>query len=214
MSRVKGSASVTVIGDLVGSREATDRGDLHVRLRRGLAEINERYDVDARITVGDEYQGTFASLGDALCATLDLRLALLPDADLRHGVGHGDVTVLDAADGVEDGPGWWAARDAIDEVKREASRAATRRLRTAYRPASEAGGPDPAAVNAALLGRDELVGRLSERSLSVLRGLLAGRTQREIADAEGVSPSAVSQRVRHDGVGVIVAVTQRLGGLK
>ena len=123
------------------------------------------------------------------------------------------MTVLDAADGLEDGPGWWAARDAIEEVTREASRAATRRLRTAYRPAPDAGGPDPTAVNAALLGRDELVGRLSERSLSVLRGLLSGRTQREIADAEGVSPSAVSQRVRHDGVGVIVAVTERLGGL-
>ncbi len=213
MARVKDLASVTVIGDLVGSRKAADRGGLHAVLRRALVEINERYGVGARITVGDEYQGTFASLGDALRATLDLRLALLPDADLRHGVGRGDVTVLDAANGLEDGPGWWAARDAIEEVTREASRAATRRLRTAYRPAPDAGGPDPAAVNAALLGRDELVGRLSERSLSVLRGLLSGRTQREIAEAEGVSPSAVSQRVRHDGVGVIVAVTQRLGGL-
>jgi len=213
MARVKTLPSVTVIGDLVGSRVALDRGELHTLLRRALDDINERYDVDARITVGDEYQGTFATLGGALRATVDLRLALLPAADLRHGIGRGDVRVLDEAERVQDGPGWWAARDAIDEVQKEASRAPTRRLRTAYRSADGAGGPDPIAVNAALLGRDELIGRLSERSLSVLGGLLSGRSQREIADAEGVSPSAVSQRVRHDGVGVIVAMTQRLGGL-
>ena len=53
--------------------------------------------------------------------------------------------------------------------------------------------------------RDQLVTGLSERSLSVLRGLLSGSTQQEIAAAEGVSASAVSQRVRSDGLGVLVA---------
>ena len=53
--------------------------------------------------------------------------------------------------------------------------------------------------------RDEIVGGLSDRSLGVLRGLLSGRTQREIAEKEDVSPSAVSQRVRHDGLAALVA---------
>jgi DNA-binding NarL/FixJ family response regulator len=61
--------------------------------------------------------------------------------------------------------------------------------------------------------RDELLGRLSERSLGVLRGLLSGRTQREIAEDEAISASAVSQRVRHDGLAVLVAAEELLGGI-
>ena len=41
----------------------------------------------------------------------------------------------------------------------------------------------------------------------VAEGLLDGRTQREIAADEGVSASAISQRVRRDGLGVIVTMS-------
>ena len=75
-------------------------------------------------------------------------------------------------------------------------------------------GPEPAAVNAALVGRDELVGRLSARGVSVLSGLLAGRTQREIALAEGVSTSAISQRVRNDGLGMVLELDELLGEVR
>jgi predicted transcriptional regulator len=39
----------------------------------------------------------------------------------------------------------------------------------------------------------------------VVRGLLGGRTQGEIAADLGVSASAVSQRVRNDGLAMVVA---------
>jgi DNA-binding NarL/FixJ family response regulator len=58
------------------------------------------------------------------------------------------------------------------------------------------------------------MGGLSDRSLGVLRGLLSGRTQREIAEKEGVSASAVSQRVRNDGLAALVASERLLGGLR
>ena len=93
------------------------------------------------------------------------------------------------------------------------SRAATRGVRTAYRRVDGVPGPDPAAVNAALMLRDRVVSGLSTRSLSVLRGLLAGRTQGEIAEQEGVSASAISQRVRHDGLGVLMGAHELLGGV-
>ena len=59
-------------------------------------------------------------------------------------------------------------------------------------------------MNAGLVLRDERVSGLSERSVSVLRGLLSGQTQRDIAESLGISPSAVSQRVRADGLAAIV----------
>lgn len=207
--------AVVLIGDVVGSRRVADRAALHADLARALGEVNAAFDGDLRLTVGDEYQGTFRSLGDALRATLVLRLALLPRADVRHGIGLGPVEVLDAGSGIEDGPGWWAARAAIGAAEAAQARPATRSSRTAYRRApGPVDGPDPALVDAALLGRDEVVGRLSERGLSVLRGLMAGRRQREIAEAEGISTSAVSQRVRHDGLGIVLAMDELMGGLR
>ena len=212
MTEVKLPA-VVVIGDVVGSRRASDRAALHEELARALAEVNASHDGDLRLTVGDEYQGAFPTAGHAIRATLALRLALLPGADVRHGIGLGPVRTLDAGTRIEDGPGWWAARQAIDAVRAAEARPATRSSRTAYRRADGQQGPDPALVDAALLGRDEVVGRLSARGLSVLRGLMAGRTQREIAEAEGVSTSAVSQRVRHDGLGIVLAMDELMGGV-
>lgn len=199
---------VVVIGDLIGSRTVRDRARLHRRLADVLTEVNHGWGTDLRITVGDEYQGTVGSLGAACAITLRVRLALLPDSDVRHGIARGRTTVLDARTGIEDGPGWWAARSAIEAAARRARRAATRSARTAY--ASVDATEPTGAVEAALLARDELVGRLDERSLSVLRGLLGGRTQRELAQELEVSPSAISQRVRHDGIGVVVRMSEWL----
>ena len=71
-------------------------------------------------------------------------------------------------------------------------------------PAEGAGGPGPSAVNAALALRDCLLAGLSEDSVTVVRELLEGRTQREISAQLGVSASALSQRVRRDGLAVMV----------
>ncbi|MCW2836856.1 MAG: hypothetical protein JWQ15_970 [Marmoricola sp.] len=220
MPRMKpGPFVATVIGDVVQSRAARDRPALHAALVALLGEANTVLSpvVPLRITVGDEFQGCFPTVGEALHATLWLRLHLTAQAgmqhDLRHGVGWGSVAVLADAPRVEDGPGWWAAREAIESVKLEASKAVMRHLRTAYRRAEEedgSGGPDPAAVNAALMCRDQLVGSLSERSLRLLRGTLAGQTQAELAEAEKISASAVSQRVRNDGLAVIIAADELL----
>jgi hypothetical protein len=213
----------TVIGDVVGSRGFDDRRDLHARLAGRLDELNNLLRAEERergaallttplwITAGDEYQGTFPTVGAALRATRWLRLALLPDVDVRQGLGWGPVDVLEDEPRIEDGPGWWAARAAVIAVEEEADRAGHRRRRTAYRVAEGYAGPDPAAVNAALVLRDEMVGGLSDRSLGVLRGLLSGRTQREIAAKEDVSPTAVSHRVRLDGLAALDARERLLG---
>lgn len=205
-----------LIGDVVGSRLADDRPALHDRLQELLDEANEALSpsVPLRITIGDEFQGCFADVGSALAATLHLRLSALPALDLRHGVGWGQVTVLADAPRVEDGPAWWSARAAIEAASDDAARPGLRASRTCYRRADDVRGPDEDAVNAALLLRDQMVGGLSERSLSVLRGLMADRTQREIAEAEGISASAVSQRVRNDGLAALVAAEERLGRVR
>ncbi len=205
----------TVIGDVVGSRTAGDRADLHARLEAAVASVNAACVpvVPLRITVGDEYQGAFASVGEALVAVRRLQLVLGPRIDVRHGVGWGAVRVLSEDPRVEDGPGWWAAREAIQAVAADQQRAGLRPLRTAYRCAEGIPGPAAEAVNAALMLRDQAYAALGPRSLSVLHGLMEGRSQRDIAQEEGVSASAISQRVRHDGIAVILAADELLGRL-
>lgn len=202
----------TLIGDLVHSRRAGDRGALHDRLATALEEVNVLLGpvTPLRVTVGDEYQGGFATVGDALRASLRLRLALAPEADVRHGLGWGEVTVLQEEPRIEDGPGWWSARDAIHDVERAEGRAGSRLRRTVFRRAEATPGPDPATLEAMLILRDQIVGGLDDRSLLVLRGLLTGVTQRDLAAELGVSASAVSQRVRSDGLAALVAADAAL----
>lgn len=215
MGEVKAKASVTVIGDLVGSRRTGDRAAVHARFEKAIDAINASYAlaVPLRIGLGDEFQGIFATLGDALAATLRLRMALLPDVDVRQGIGWGRVQVLSEEPRVEDGPGWWAARAAIETAKAYEGKAPLRAVRTAYAAAEDSPGPAPALVNAALMTRDQIVTGLSERSMSVLDGLMRGRRQQDIADELGISPSAVSQRVRAEGIGVVLAADELLRDL-
>ena len=205
----------TLIGDVVRSRAAEDRRALHARIVTLLDSANRELQpvIPLRITVGDEFQGGFRTVGEALHATLWLRLHFGAPAQLRHGVGWGSVSVLAEDPRVEDGPGWWAARAAIEAVKQEAGTPTARHRRTAYHRAQEGEGTpavDPDPVNAALMCQDQMVGSLSERSLRLLRGTLAGRSQAQLAEEEAISASAVSQRVRNDGLAVIVAADELL----
>lgn len=186
----------TLIGDVVGSRRLPDRPGAQRRLAEVLGEVTESLEPAQALepTVGDELQGAFTTVGDAALAALLVRLHLLPEVDVRCGLGHGEVTVLepDRRPVLQDGPGWWAARRALEVLARPRRAAA----RTWY------DGPGAPAVNGFLLTRDALVDRLGERGRRMLAASLGGATQAEIAAAEGISRSAVSQQFAR-GVGAV-----------
>lgn len=214
MEREKGSPSprATVIGDVVGSRRADDRSALHWRVSAALREVAAGAVDPPAFTVGDEFQGSYPTVGAAIDAALSLRLAVGPEIDVRFGIGWGAVTILDADARIQDGPGWWTAREAIQETSEAQRRPGFTLVRTTYRADGETR-TDVAAVNAALICRDHLLGSLDERSLRILRGLMTGRTKKELAADEGISPSAVSQRASRDGLDLIVLASQYLRSL-
>jgi SatD family (SatD) len=214
MPKVKASSSLraTLIGDLVGSRRARDRPALHRRVATALRQVADGAIDPPAFTVGDEFQGSYRTLGAAIDAALTVRLLLAPETDVRFGIGWGTVAILDAEAGIQDGPGWWMARAAIQETADAQRQPGFTLVRTTFR-ADDDTRADVAAVNAALICRDHLLGSLDERSVRIVRGLMTGRTKKELAAAEGISPSAVSQRAARDGLDLIVRASQFLRGL-
>lgn len=213
MARLKQYTSprATLIGDVVGSRRATDRAKLHRALASALRNVADAIDPPA-FTVGDEFQGSYPTVGAAIDAALSLRLAVGPEVDVRFGIGWGTVTVLDADAGIQDGPGWWTAREAIQQTAAAQQQPGFALVRTTFRADGDTR-DDVAAVNAALICRDHLLGSLDERSLRIVTGLMTGRTKKELAADEGISPSAISQRAGRDGLDLIVLASQYLRSL-
>ena len=213
MLKMKKAASsndrATLIGDVVGSRSVTDRAGVHRLMNLALRDVATAAVDPPAFTVGDEFQGAFSSVGLAIDAALSLRLAVAPEIDVRFGLGWGGVTMLDETAGIQDGPGWWAAREAIEWTATAQRQPGLALVRTSFRVAGEAR-TDVDAINAALICRDHLLGSLDDRSTRIVKALLRNRTKKDIATAEGISPSAVSQRAGRDGLDLIVLASEYL----
>jgi hypothetical protein len=213
MPKMKDKASsklrATLIGDVVGSRTVADRAGAHRLLNRALRDVADQAIDPPAFTVGDEFQGAFTRVGLAIEAALSLRLAVAPDIDVRFGIGWGAVTMLDETAGIQDGPGWWAAREAIEWTASAQRQPGLALVRTSFRVT---GTPraDIDAINAALICRDHMLGSLDDRSTRIMKALLKNQTKKDIAATEGISPSAVSQRAGRDGLDLIVVASEYL----
>ncbi|MGY4648047.1 SatD family protein [Mycobacterium sp. URHB0021] len=216
MAKVKSKASsvrcATLIGDIVGSRHVADRAATHRNVSSALRDVADNAIDSPAFTVGDEFQGSYPTVGHAIDAALTLRLRTAPEIDVRFGIGWGSVIVLDAGTRIQDGPGWWAAREAIEWTAAAQRQPGLALVRTTFRAQGE-DRDDVDAVNAALLCRDHLIGSLDDRSLRILKGLLSNRTKKDIAAAEDISASAVSQRTGRDGLDLIVQASRMLGNI-
>jgi SatD family (SatD) len=202
---VASQRTVALLGDVVASRRHAEPDVRRERVGAALSLANDRLESIQPLTptIGDEFQGLFSDVVSALDATLVVRSALLGEVDVRFGIGSGELFAYDPARAPfeQDGPAWWAAREAVDLVRALSQRhEQPRGLRTRW---VSAGADPPSAVataNAFLLCRDELVAAMDPRDAAAMLGLLAGEPLTKIAEAEGVSVSALSQRAIRGGL--------------
>ncbi|WP_425841323.1 SatD family protein [Microbacterium sp. PA5] len=209
---------IVTIADIVGSRSLPDRS----AAQRAIEDAVTRVERDAPAaeqplvaTVGDEFQAVHTELSAALRSLLLLQLALPEGIELRFGVGVGGVRAVDSrTELISDGPGWWAARDAIEAVHRLQDRGMPKaRIRVVGAPEEDADMMSQIRMaNAYLLARDELVGAMSSRARRLTYGRWAGRTQRELAEEEGISQPAVSQMLAAAGSAALLAGLSALEG--
>ncbi len=207
------STVATLIADLVESRSAPDRQALHARLRQSLERVRSddtfEWQQYPELTVGDEFQAVLPDLRSAVAASLWLRLTILSECgvDTRYGIGWGPIEILEVSASPirQDGPGWWSAREAIDESKLISTRKQYSFLRT--RVASESGddsrGGEVAALNAYAAVCDEVIDSMKKPARRYLLRFLEGVSQEVIAKEEKVTQSNVSQTLASSGAHAI-----------
>ncbi|AXR74444.1 hypothetical protein DYI20_10610 [Auritidibacter ignavus] len=203
--------SVPVIFDIVGSRDLPDRVVAHSVIMDAFARIEEQIvpDHPAWATVGDEFQAVYFSWQDAVRSLYRVHLFLPAEVQVRAGVGMGRITTIarSVTGPIHDGPGWIAAREALNEaeVLQQSLPAVRHRLR----------GEDAdlaAAVNAQFLAVDQVLARFKSRERRMAGALLHGVTQREIAQSEGISQAAVSKAVHRSGAAMLLRLDRELAG--
>lgn len=194
---------VAVIVDIVGSRKLDDRAAAQQAVRDAFATADQTVPSSQPLwsTFADEFQAVYDSVPSALAATGLVRVLLPEGVDVRFGIGVGDSEAVEEGDRgtVLDGSAWWRAREAIDEAERRAGRSGASRTWVVT------GGDDRHARAAAQL-RDQLIDAMKPRERRIAARLLRGQTQAAIAEAEGVTQSAVSQSARRSGAGTLVQV--------
>lgn len=175
-----------IIGDLVGSRNMSDRAAVQVRFRNAVQDLNcalaERLTVPLKLTAGDEVQGITDHPEILVDVMVTLSDALAPER-IAWGWGHGALST-DLVDDVSllDGPCLHRAREGVENAKKDSSWLEI------------AGFPEPSGrVLSALLN---LIGAIragwTERQAEVVR-VSRGRLQVETADMLGVTPSTISR---------------------
>lgn len=198
-----------VTADQKGSRSDVDRA------ASVLEDLNRRFDGVTELpvdrTAGDEVQALLAGASDALAMVLDLTRR----EHWSVGLGIGRVrTPLPADTRAATGDAFIAARDAVDAAKRSPTRFALAVEGIPHPAPGTAGtaargdaGRDPggaadvspdeveALITLLLLARD----RRTEQGWEVVDRMASGGTQRDVAAALGITPQAVSTRLRTTG---------------
>jgi hypothetical protein len=202
-----------VIGDVVGSRQATSRSRLQQRLDKALAVVNEALETVQPLTptLGDEFQGMFGRVEDAMEASLRLRVELVGKVDVRIGIGWGTLRTQDPSRTPfgQDGPCWWRARDALQELARtERSNQEPNSLRTVCRT----GNAQEQLYNAILVLRDQTLSGIDEADATILKLVMSGASQQEAATRLGVNKSSVSRRMQSHGLAALLRSREHLAG--
>lgn len=190
-----------IIGDIVESKR-TERRDSLQHLFVEVLDIANRTTSPStalRITRGDEFEGSYATVEAAWEATLRLRLLMRARGeDLWLSVAWGEVTAFpesgDAA--VQDGPAWWTARDALTELKQSSRQRMPENRRTVF----TVDHPSYALLRTAADLRDEVIARLDESDATITLGLMDGATQTSIAQQLDITPGVVSRRAHRNGL--------------
>lgn len=209
---------VAVLADIVGSRRLADRSAAQSTLDETIAAVEAAFPLAAQPltpTVGDEQQGVYRTLAEAMTSLLLIQLRLPEGLAFRFGIGIGEVRAVESVHReLADGPGWYAARAAIEIVHAREGRTVprTRTWIVGAPGQDEVMESTIASSNAYLLARDEIVGAMSARARRLTYGRIIGTSQQELAAQEGITQPGVSKALRTAGAAALIEGLAALNG--
>ncbi len=179
-----------IIGDLVDSKKISGRSAFQKRLQRVIAQINRRQHAVSpwTLTLGDEFQVVYDIEVGVWQDLLSLIAELWPQR-IRFAIAVGPLfTAINRKQALGmDGPAFHRAREIIQQMKKEGGR-------IGIDAADPAKSEKALAIIASLAGKLLYNGRTATRT-RIFQGMLAGQSGTEIAKANGISASAVSQQI-------------------
>jgi hypothetical protein len=203
-----------LLGDVVASRQHPDQQRLFSLVAGHLEWVNRRVRAlqPLQLTIGDEFQGLYERLEDAVFVSLLVRLRLAGQLALRFGIGWGPVITHAAieAPAAQSGEAWWNAREALQLV----ARAAGRKKRW---PANlgtwlvAPGREDAQWARAALILQDQVLAAMDGKDAAITLALLADERQVDLTDVVGLSQSTISHRQRERGPSALFRAHRELG---
>jgi len=187
---------ICVIGDLVNSRQVSDRNRLQDQMETTLAAINaKRKDhllSPCTITLGDEYQAVYKNAATLFPDFLSILHDLYP-VKMRFSVGIGPLqTKVNPTMAIGmDGPAFHVAREALGKDFKRSER---------LLHIARAGGETPVWLGSALILISREIRSWKQNRILILQRLLCGAEARAIAEEIEISLTAVYKNIQMGGL--------------
>lgn len=114
---------IAIIGDIVNSKQTSNRSSIQERLKQQLNRINHSFAQDFAspftITKGDEFQALCKPNPYIFLIIDQIQLAFRDEVEIRFGIGLGEIlTAIDPKLSIgADGPAYWEAQKAIKFIQ-------------------------------------------------------------------------------------------------
>lgn len=199
-----------VIGDIVRSRESSDRKALQRQLGHVVAHMNDRAGNSRfimspyTITLGDEVQSVYSAAATAVLDILAFRAHMRP-VDMRFCIGVGEIATQinkKAAIGM-DGPAFHVARSGIEQLKTDGTAAFAVKAQS---------GIDVDLEDAAVKLMDVMMRAWRPTRFAVLSAALQGKADtRKIATGLGISRAGVYKNLADGHIDLLIDAATATG---
>ena len=204
-----------LIGDIIESRHLANRAQQQEALNQVLDNLNDRYQAHLAsrfsLSLGDVFQG-LVKVGAPIFQMIDeLRLAL-PDLNLRFGLGLGEIltSINPALSLGADGPAYWRAREAIQQVHQQ------HHYETVHVYLVTGQEDQDATLNHSLALSEFVRSSWIQSQMETFRTILdlgyyqSRFDQKRVASALGLSSSAFAKRMKSSGIKLYLDVKNDL----
>lgn len=205
---------IAIIGDLVDSKSITNRDAFQTKIVNVFEKLNQQYGKiivsKITLTLGDEFQ-VLVNVSPKIWQLIDDFQLQIPHP-IRFGIGYGEIiTEINPEMSLgADGPAYWHARAAIDDLK-------TRDWNGILRQRFVGMDGQDESINTLLLLTDTLRASWTQTQAFVFEGLLTqgiyqpSFNQRELAPKLKLSESALSKRLNSGNIKIYLTGRQTLG---